>query len=221
MGYLLTKEKCRNKVNPHHSLEEIMDIDEYSAFRDGINDCFRTLEDWQRIVLDLLSNCKQTLHDHFVAQQSKEAQVCLMNYLKLRVLYGLAYHVAGQINDQISHLISCYDNNQEGVDEIKKAILNLIEYFVQMPYIDIVQDEVTGFFRLQQTIEGFKQRVDFPVLESMDSNGKHITWSYRDIIGTIANYGLHYESLWITAAKGLEPTESNIVCFLENEEDND
>ena len=218
---ILTKENYKQFANQTYPLSDIIET-EYPEIDAAANDCFHSLEDLQKMVVDLLPPCKKKLHDYFVLSQIREAQICMMNYLKLRSLYGLANFIGDQINCHCRRLASCaLDKDQEGEDDAKNKVLALMEHLSQIPFVAIAQDEACGFFRLHQLIESLEERMDFLVLQGLNGNNKHVTWSYRDLTGTIANNGLQYESLWAFVAKNPDPTAPSIGGFMEEEENDD
>lgn len=88
---------------------------------------------------------------------SKMTQLTLMNYIKLRFVYELAYENWDQINRECHDLVTCInDNDHEGESKAKNALLNCLERFGRISVIDVV----SGFFRLYQQVEDYKSRMD-------------------------------------------------------------
>lgn len=222
MEFLLSKKNCRAIANKPYTLKEIME-NKYPEPYETINSCFHDLENWQNTSLKKLPLYKKQVLDNKDNWKSIDAQIHLMNYIKLCSLYGFAHYIWKQINDHCHKLASYYnENNEEGVAKEETSLLDLMNRFSQISIKGIAEDEVTGFFRLYRVVESFDQREDvLNVLEWFDEENRPKTCSYRDIIGIINSNGLQDEGLWKRALKSIEPTELNISGLMESEEDNE
>ncbi len=215
---LLSKKNCKSP----YTLKEIME-DNYPKLYKKINSCFHELEDWQHTSLKNLPMYKKQILDNKDNAKSIEAQIHMMNYLKLHSFYGFAHHVWEQVNRHCHNLASYVnENNEDGVAKEENTLLDLIERFSQISINGIAEDEATGFFRLYRVVETFNQGWDvLSVLEWIDGENRPKTCSYHDIIGAIDRNGLQDEGLWKKALKSIEPTEPNISGLMESEEDNE
>lgn len=209
---ILTKENYKNYVSAS-TFSEVMDNDLYVA----VKNFFLVLEKWQKAVLERLPTFKQQIEVQYENQRSLEGQACLINYLKLRSLYGLAYCIWERI-DHTCHDMKSHYQDEEGVDKARNAIRGLIKHFDPIPYEEIIKDESTGFFRLHQSIVSFEESMSFLVLESKDGVKPHVVWYYREITGCIAANGLQNVDIWEMAVKSPDPTKTNIEDFLGAEE---
>lgn len=196
---------------------------EYSELNETVNECFRELENWQKTTMELLPIYKKQVIDNNDNQKSIDAQLHLMNYIKLRSLYGFAHHIWKQINDHC-HKLASYENenNEEGVAKEKTTLLDLMKRFSKISIKGIAEDAVTGFYRLYRVVESFNQREDIlNVLERFDGEkGYSVYYSFGDILGTIDCNGLQDEGLWRTALEGIDPKNPNVFGLIESEEDN-
>jgi hypothetical protein len=86
--------------------------------------------------------------------------------------------------------------------------------------LDIAQDNTEGFRKLEQDVEGFGERTDFHVMDCYSKEGRHSTWSFLDIAGTLTNGESSYDSLWEAVNNSPDPTKPNISGLMESEEDN-
>lgn len=222
MEFLLSKKNCRAIANKPYTLKEIMEK-KYPEPYETINSCFHDLENWQNTSLKKLPLYKKQVLDNKDNWKSIDAQIHLMNYIKLCSLYGFAHHIWKQINDHCHKLASYYnENNEEGVAKEETSLLDLMNRFSQISIKGIAEDEVTGFFRLYRVVESFNQREDIlNVLERFDGEkGYSVYYSFGDILGTIDCNGLQDEGLWRTALEGIDPKSPNVFGLIESEEDN-
>ena len=145
----------------------------------------------------------------------------LLNYLKMRSLYGFAHYIGKQVNRLCHELASCdNEQDQDGVDNAKIALADLFVAFGKVDALDIAKDSVEGFRKLGQAIEGFGERTDFHVMDCYSKEGRHSTWSFLDIAGTLKNGESSYDSLWEAVNNSPDPTKPNISGLMESEEDN-
>lgn len=203
-----------------YTLKEIME-NKYPKLYETINSCFHELEDWQKTSLKMLPLYKKQILDNKDNPKSMDAQIHMMNYLKLHSFYGFAHHIWEQVNRHCHNLASYInENNEDGVDKEKTTLFELMKCFSKISITGIAEDEATGFFRLFQVVEFFDQGDVLNVLEWIDGESRRCC-SYRDIIGIINRNGLQDEGLWKRALESIEPTEPNVSGLMETEEDNE
>ena len=189
-----------------YTYKEIIEID-YPEIWDLAQRCLQITETWQEMTVELMPLFKK--------------RSMLLNYLKVRSLYGFAHFIGKQVNRLCHELASCdNEQDQDGVDNAKIALADLFEAFGKVDALDIAQDNTEGFRKLGQAIEGFGERTDFHVMDCYSKEGRHSTWSFLDIAGTLKNEESSYDSLWEAANNSPDPTKPNISGLMEPEEDN-
>lgn len=189
-----------------YTYKEIVEID-YPEIWDLAQRCFQITKTWQEMAVELMPLYKK--------------RSSLLNYLKTRSLYGFAYYIAKQVNRLCHELASCdNEQDQDGVDNARIALADLFEAFGKVNVIDIVQDNIEGFHKLEQAVEGFGERTDFHVMDCCSNEGLHTIWSFLDIVGTLKNGESSCDSLWEAVNNSSDPTETNIGGLMESEEDN-
>ena len=189
-----------------YTYKEIVEID-YPEIWDLAQRCLQITEAWQEMTVELMPLFKK--------------RSMLLNYLKVRSLYGFAHFVGKQVNRLCHELASCdNEQKQDGVDNSRIALADLFEAFGKVDALDIAQDNTEGFRKLEQAVEGFGERTDFHVMDCYSKEGRHSTWSFLDIAGTLKNGESSYDSLWEAVNNSPAPTKPNISGLMESEEDN-
>ena len=190
-----------------YTYKEIVEIN-YPKIWDVAQSCLQIAKTWQEMTVELMPMLKR--------------RSMLQNFLKVRSLYSFGYFIAEQVN-RLCHELAFCDNkqDQDGVDRAKIALADLFEAFGQVDVIDIAQDNIGGFQKLEQAVEGFGERTDFHVMDCYSNEGRHSTWSFLDITGTLKNGESSYDSLWEAVNNSTEPTEPNIGGLMESEEDDE
>ena len=178
--------------------------------------CIGVLKGWQEMAMKRLPKFKKKLPDNFEKLQRSTSQISLLNYIKLRSIYGMSEKL-WEIIDDLCHQIAVSHNraDKDNVDNLKPQLEKILERIDDIPVVDLVKDNSCGFFRLYQTIETFNPRLDFSVFKTRQG-----IWSYYDISGTIHGHGLQYESLVKDAFESQDPTASSITGLMEKPEDN-
>ena len=189
-----------------YTYKEIVEID-HPEIWDLAQRCLQITEAWQEMTVELMPLFKK--------------RTMLLNYLKVRSLYGFAHYIGKQVNRLCHELASCdNEQDQDGVDNAKIALADLFEAFGKVDALDIAKDSVEGFRKLEQAIEGFGERTDFHVMDCYSKEGRHSTWSFLDITGTLKKGESSYDSLWEAAINSPDPTKPDIDGLMESEEDN-
>ena len=160
-------------------------------------------------------------HDHLPADTEKwgseKAKDLLVNYLKLRSIYGFGNYIWETANRLCQNLgKSCNDGDYDGIEKAKTDLKALFETINKVDVIDIVQDMDTGFQKLEKALGS----TDFHVMKGLNSEGLLSSWSFRDILGTLEGVG-PTDNLWAVALNSAFPTEPNIGGLMESEEDNE
>ena len=179
-----------------YTYKEIIEI-HYPEIWETAHECLKRLEVWQNLLLALLPDYK----------------VLVPDYLKLRSIYGLAGFIWDNVNLLCHQLASGYDG-QDQVDkvDVQKKLIGLFNAFGQVDIFDIIKDSKTGFQKLEQTVSGFGNGTDFPVLTSL---------SFQDIVGIVKNHGWNDDGLCKAVKDDATPSETNLGGFMDSEEDNE
>lgn len=215
---ILTKE---NYKKYSYTLSEIFKND-YPDLWGRSEKCISELENWQKKTVELFPVYHQKVLEANENRTSKMAQLVLMNYIKLRTIYAFARQIWEKVNSECHNVAYAKnDNDHDGEEKATSALVKCLEGFERFSIIDIVKDEVSGFFRLYQQVEDYKSRMDIlQVLHRISEDGLHVQSSFRDIVGTIQSEGMLSEHLWEMATKSPYPSELDISGLMESEEDN-
>lgn len=202
-----------------YTYKEIVEID-YPDYWKAANESVLRADAIQQ----MMGKALPIFHDHLPADtekwRSEKAKDLLVNYLKLRALYGFGHYIWETAN-RLCHNLgkSSNDGDYDGVEKAKIDLKALFETIIKVDVADIVQDQETGFEKLKQALD----RTDFHVMAGRTSEGLHTTWSFGDIVGTLENCEKaveSYKNLWTVALNSAFPTEPNIGGLMESEEDN-
>lgn len=129
-----------------YTYKEIVEID-YPEIWDLAQSCLQITKAWQEMTVDLMPLFKK--------------RSTLLNYLKVRSLYSFASYIAEQVNHLCHQLAFCAnEQDQEGVDHAKIALVDLFDAFGKLDAFDIALDNIDGFLKLEQDVEGFGERTD-------------------------------------------------------------
>ncbi len=198
-------DKDHGKRRPY-TYKGIVEID-YPEIWDLAQKCLQITKAWQEMTVELMPLFKK--------------RSALLTYLKVRSLYSFAYYIAEQVNHLCHQLAFCAnEQDQEGVDRAKIMLADLFEAFGKVDAFDIAQDNIDGFLKLEQDVEGFGERTDFHVMDCYSKEGRHSTWSFLNIAGTLKNGESSCDSLWEAVNNSPEPAEPNISGLMESGEDN-
>lgn len=194
-------------VNPPHTLKEIMEAELHDIWIRATESVTRLTEVQKRVV-ELLPECRTQLPTSFKRLEETNAQSALKNHIRLRSLYALPEKVWELIENGCEALAKCSGqdvSDERDAQEVLQATLKTVEEF---PFDFIIDDNVTGLYRINELKDKFKEGLDF---------GVYINWSFRDIIGTINNYGIKYEQLWKSAIDSQDPDSSNLKNLLDDD----
>ena len=175
------------------------------------------LVELQEKLIEELKTSKNLLPQSFEELKEEEAQLRLMDYIRLRSLFAFAEGLSKLIDEQCRDVVERnIEKDRDATDTAKRALKNTLEKASTFPYDEVGADRVNGFFRLNQLKESFKDRMDFLVFKIMDGKVAR-TWSFRDIAGTIVNQGLS-QSLWEDAVEDDVPVNTTIEGLLSDNE---
>ena len=182
---------------------------EFQQLWEGAQKYMEHLTQVQTKVVEMLPKYKSLLTDEFAKLQGKEAQLNLLDYLRLRSIYAFA-DKSFKVLDILCHDLAAAENaqDQEGIESNSLKIETLCK--IQLD--DFITDEVTGFQRLNekwQELRGESIIIDWIVFN---------TWSFGDIVGTINSQGLCHEGLWQEAINDSLPEGVSIGTLLDSDE---
>ena len=230
----------QGKRNPY-TYKEIVEID-YPDYWKAANDSVLRAD----AIQEMMGKALPIFHDHLPADTEKwgseKAKNLLLNYLKLRSLYGFGHYIWETANRLCHNLAkSSNDGDYDGVEKAKTELKALFETINKVDVADIVQDQEIGFEKLKQALD----KTDFHVMAGRTSEGLRTTWSFGDIVGTLEYFENcekaskaidpmplptiprrddmaieSYNNLWAAALHDIIPTEPDIAGLMETEEDN-
>ena len=197
----------RNTKIPPHTLKEIMEVDQQDLWLQA-TESVKKLTEVQKRVVELLPEYRKQLPSSFKGLDDSNAQSALKNHIRLRSLYTLTEMIWEKIEEECKALANCSGHDVEeerDSQEVLQATLKAVEEF---PFDSIIDDNVTGLLRFNDELKiKFKERL----------LGVYKNWSFRDIIGTINNYGIKYEQLWKTVVDSQDPESSNLKDLLDDD----
>ena len=167
----------------------------------------------QTKVVEMLPKYKSLLPDEFAKLQGKEAQMNLLDYIRLKSIYTFADE-AFNVLDKLCHDLVIAENaqDQEGIESNSFKI----EALCKIQLDDLISNEVTGFQRLCAKWQ--ELRKESIITDWIVFNNKGRTWSFGDIVGTINSYDLFNESLWRDATQNKDPEAVSVGKLLDSDE---
>ena len=139
-----------------------------------------------------------------------ESQTNFVNYIRLRSLYAFAEKIWKVIEELCRKLAEAENSARELIEDSKGALDKTLGVAETIPFEKLVDQKTFGLDELNELLLSFKNNPhDFIVLRH--SRG---TWSFLDIMGTIANYGLMYEGLLSAALSDDLPSGPSIGQLL-------
>lgn len=193
----------------------------HSEIWNPAKECISELEKWQKLLIELMPSVKTILPTDAGERTSEKAQIVLLNYLKLRSLYGLAHEIGEQVNQWCHELgVSGNVQDEEDINKAKAFLTDLFEAFGKVDAVDIAHDNLNGFQKLEQAVDSFVAFHDFLVMRSYHDGVQWGNWTFHDITGNIGVYGLQSDALWESVLHDTVPTDPNVSGLMESEEDN-
>ena len=210
---MLTINDLNNGKRRPYTLKEIVELD-YPDFWGCAKDCIRIAKELQNMMLELLPIYSQHLPSSF--EQLKGHERALINYLKVRSIYGLAYAIWESIDTNCRKMAQAkleFDLDQ--VEDAKLQLVNMMSLVENLTKsIDDVCDEQNGYDRLKDIIDSCDPTMNFFV-----KRGTIGIWGYRDIDGTIQNQGYLVEEALSSLLFNDDPQEPNVGGLMERPED--
>jgi hypothetical protein len=198
-----------------YTYKEIVELD-YPDYWKAVNDSVLRAD----AIQEMMGKALPIFQDHLPVDNEKwgleKAKNLLLNYLKLRTLYGFGHYIWEKANHLCYELAkSSNDGDYIGVEKAKTDLRALFETINKVDVLDIVQDQETGFEKLKQALRD----TYIHVMRGLDSEGQYANWSFRDIVGTLDECGFT-DNLWTAALNSAVPTEPDIAGLMESDEDN-
>lgn len=182
---------------------------EFQQLWEGAQKDVEHLTQVQTKVIEMLPKYKSLLPDEFAKLQGKEAQMNLLDYIRLKSIYAFADEAFKVLDKLCRDLVDSENkHDQEGIEELNQKIVVLCNTSLD----DFITDDITGFQRLCAKWQELRKKsiiTDWTVF-------KH--WSFGDIVGTINSQGLSHEGLWQEAINDSLPEGVSIGTLLDSDE---
>ena len=187
--------------------------DYYDELWDKAQELVVRLTALQEKIIPILPKLHQQLPTNIQELQTPEAQINLQTYILARSLYAFGKRVFKLLDEQCTELAKAL--NEKDSDAEKDALAKLertFEILANAPLEDMSSDSVTGLLRLSSVTYKFERRMDFPVFHMEKAD-----WTFHDIMGVIAHYGLCYEDLLQDAINCALPTCVSVGKLLDDD----
>ena len=192
--------------------KEIME-EHYRDLWESTNAIVKELVKVQDLVIGMLSGCKENLPKNFEVLETQKAQCCLLDYIRLRLLYEFTRELWKSIDDQCRDLVKKHNDGDEyeetDPEAVLRQILNAISSF---PFEEIAKDKVAGILR-------FNENYMHKHFEQWVGNTHFESWRC-DVMGGIREHGMQCDWLWRDAVDYRIPDRSNICELLPDKEIN-
>ena len=206
--FRLSKENLKRS----YTYREVME-DDYQTLWKGAQKYVEHLAQVQAKIIDILPKYKSLLPNEFIELKEKEAQMNLLNYIRLCSIYTFADKAFETLDKLCRDLVDSKNKqDHEGIEDLIPKIVALCNTSLD----DFITDDVTGFQRLcaKRQELGEKSIISDWIVFKLEG----VTWSFGDIVGTINSYGLFYESLWRDAMQNKDPKAVSIGKLLDSDE---
>ena len=204
--------KINRNTKASYTYRDIME-NIFQQLWEGAQKYMEHLTQVQTKVVEMLPKYKSLLPDEFAKLQGKEAQMNLLDYIRLKSIYTFADE-AFNVLDKLCHDLVVAENaqDQEGIESNSFKI----EALCKIPLDDLISDEVTGFQRLCTKWQDLRK--ESIITDWIVFNNKGRTWSFGDIVGTINSYALFNESLWRDTTQNKDPEAVSVGKLLNSDE---
>lgn len=170
--------------------------------------CVKVLSEVQKHIVDLLPDCRKQLPTHFADLQDEKAQSVLMNHIRFRSLYAFSECIFKMIEKECKDLAECSGCSDSEEADAAAVLQTTLTKVSEIPFDSLMNDTVTGLLMINEIKDRLHEGLDFIVYSN---------WSFRDIVGTIDNHGLIYESLWVSVVESQDPICSNLKGLLDDD----
>lgn len=175
----------------------------------------QTLAHMQTEIIEQIKKSKNLLPQKYEELKGKDAQMRLLNYIRLCSIYSLASELFAAINDCCINLADASNSRDRvGIDDAKHQLAELSKANLNI----YITDEVSGFMRLCNLYVDMKRKINI-IGPCTVFRFYSCSWALPDIIGTINGYGLCCESLWEAAVRGSCPNSVIDVEMLLNDDE--
>ena len=199
-------------TKPAYTYRDIMEL-EFQQLWEGAQKYMEHLTQVQTKVVEMLPKYKSLLPDEFAKLKGKEAQMNLLDYIRLKSIYTFADE-AFNVLDKLCHDLVVAENaqDQEGIESNSFKI----EALCKIQLDDLISDEVTVFQRLCAKWQDLRK--ESIITDWIVFNNKGRNWSFGDIVGKINSYDLFNESLWRDATQNIDPEAVSVGKLLDSDE---
>lgn len=194
------------KSSPHHTLKEIMEVDQQELWFQA-TECVKNLSEVQSRIVRLLPECRGKLPESFKELDDVKMQGKLANHIRLRSLYALCKTIWEKIENECKALARGSDRDVFEEREAQKALQATLTAVAEFPFDSIIEDDIKGIHRINELKDRLKENLDFMVYEN---------WSFRDIIGTTDIIGIKHQDLWQSVLKSRDPETPNLKNLLDD-----
>jgi len=205
-----TKEEKRRTIKSYTLKEKIQQ--DYKEVLEKSTTCINFLKETQKEVVKLLPVYKKNLSKSFEEVMEPQGGLTLLNYIKLLSIYKLVERHWKDINEGCRSIAkTAFNVGSSAAREKVEEILDMIKNISNFKFNEVIEDSVTGFFRLNHYMDYFFD-FNYDLVYVMDR------WSYRDITGTIFSSGIS-EDLWSTAVQFQYPSGTSVGDFMDQPSD--
>ena len=177
-------------TRPVYTHAEILECD-YPELWDKAQELVGSLTALQEKIIPTLPKLHQQLPTNIQQLQTPEAQINLQTYILARSLYAFAGKVFKLLDKQCTELAQALnEKDSDAEDDAFAEVKRTLEILANAPLEDIVSNPQTGLQRLSSVTYEFEHRLDFSVFHMEKAD-----WTFHDIMGGIAHYGLCREDL--------------------------
>ena len=197
----------RATARPVYTHAEILECD-YPELWDKAQELVVRLTALQEKIIPILPKLHQQLPTNIQQLQTPEAQINLQSYILARSLYSFAERVFKLLDEQCTELAKALNTSDRyAEDDALAEVKRTLEILANAPLEEIASDSVTGLLRLSSVIDRFKYTLGVSV-------GK---WTFHDIMGVIAHYGLCREDLLQEATNDALPIQVSVGKLLDDD----
>lgn len=190
-----------------YTLKEIMENEQSEIWNQAVT-CVKVLSEVQKHIVDLLPDCRKQLPTHFADLQDEKAQSVLMKHIRFRSLYAFSECIFKMIEKECKDLAECSDCSDSEEADAAAVLQTTLTKVSEIPFDSLMNDTVTGLLMINEIKDRLHEGLDFIVYSN---------WSFRDIVDTIDNHGLIYESLWVSVVESQDPICSNLKELLDDD----
>lgn len=207
--------KISSKTSPIYTTKEILEQNVPELW-DKAQEFTGKLHELQKSVVCSLPKSKELLTSNGEQVTKQQLQVQLLDYIKLRSLYSFADKLWKTIDERCQALAKAINSQDRYSEEdVKKEIEDIFNVVKRLDADSLINDSVTGFFRLSNIVSSISPRMIINVMKAYPHNA---VWTFFDIVGSINGNGIHHDgSLWNSALNDEFPTSPSIGELIAND----